>query len=105
MAFYRYHLFICANQRDDGSQCCAMFGARKAGEYLKNKAKEAGIHGPDGVRINRAGCLGRCEEGPAMVIYPDEVWYTYVDNEDLDQIFNDHLVAGKVVERLRLRSG
>jgi (2Fe-2S) ferredoxin len=54
------------------------------------------------VRVNKAGCLGRCDEGPVLVVYPDNVWYTYVDKEDIDDIIDNHLVHGRVVERLRL---
>jgi (2Fe-2S) ferredoxin len=58
--------------------------------------------GPGGVRVNTSGCLDRCEEGPVVVVYPDAVWYTYVDNEDLDEIVDEHLVNGRVVERLKI---
>jgi len=68
--------------------------------YLKQKVKGAGLAGPGGVRINTAGCLDRCSLGPVIVIYPDDVWYTYVDREDLDEIFERHLCGGEVVERL-----
>jgi (2Fe-2S) ferredoxin len=54
------------------------------------------------VRINKAGCLERCEEGPALVIYPEGVWYTYVDTEDIDEIIDVHIVGGKIVERLKI---
>ena len=54
------------------------------------------------VRINKAGCLDRCEEGPVMVIYPQGTWYTYVDKEDIDEIIDQHLVGGKVVDRLKI---
>jgi len=52
--------------------------------------------------VNKAGCLDRCEEGPCVVVYPDAVWYTYVDKSDIDEIIEEHLVHGRVVERLRL---
>ena len=58
--------------------------------------------GPGGVRVNTSGCLDRCEEGPVVVVYPDAVWYTYVDNEDLDEIVDEHLVNGRIVERLKI---
>ena len=58
------------------------------------------MHHEGGVRINIAGCLGRCELGPTVVVYPDGVWYTYVDKEDLDEIIDEHLLNGRVVERL-----
>ena len=55
---------------------------------------------PGGVRINSAGCLNRCECGPVIVIYPEGVWYNYVDQEDIDEIVSEHLLKGNVVERL-----
>ena len=58
--------------------------------------------GPGKTRVSQSACLGRCEEGPVMVIYPDEVWYTYIDEQDLDEIIEKHLKNGKKVERLQL---
>jgi (2Fe-2S) ferredoxin len=46
--------------------------------------------------------LDRCDAGPIMVIYPQAVWYTFVDNEDIDEIIDSHLMQNKVVERLLL---
>jgi len=54
------------------------------------------------VRINNAGCLDRCEQGPVVVIYPEETWYTYVDNDDLDEIIEKHLQQGQIVDRLKI---
>ena len=70
--------------------------------YAKDKVKALGATVPGKVRINSAGCLDRCEQGPVMVIYPEAVWYTYVDQEDIDEIIDQHLVQGKVVERLKI---
>ena len=102
MSYYRHHLFMCLNRRDDGSQCCALCGAEQQRHWLKDRAKELGITGEGGVRINSAGCLGRCGEGPVIVIYPEGVWYSYVDAEDLEEILQEHLIKGRIVERLRL---
>ena len=57
------------------------------------------------VRINRSGCLDRCELGPTMVIYPEGVWYTYRTREDIDEILDRHIVRGERVERLLLEPG
>jgi len=54
------------------------------------------------VRINRAGCFDRCDEGPLLVIYPQAIWYTFIDNDDIDEIIESHLINGKVVERLQV---
>jgi len=102
MSFYRYHVFFCTNKREDGGQCCEDIGASAMRDYAKKRCKELGIHAPGNVRINNAGCLNRCSEGPVIVVYPEETWYTYVDREDIDEIINEHLVNGRVVERLKI---
>ncbi|MEA3639610.1 MAG: (2Fe-2S) ferredoxin domain-containing protein [Lamprobacter sp.] len=102
MSYYKHHLFMCINERADGSQCCAQCNAQESRDFLKKRSKQLGIAGPGGVRINTAGCLDRCEEGPVAVLYPEGVWYTYVDKEDLEEILQSHLMKGKPVERLRL---
>jgi len=104
MSYYTKHIFFCTNQRESGATrpCCAASGAEAAFEHCKSQVKSLGIDGPGKVRINRAGCLDRCEDGPVCVVYPEGVWYTYVDQSDIDEIVQSHLVGGQVVERLRL---
>ena len=102
VAYYRYHVFFCTNMRADGSPCCQQCGAQDARDYVKQRVKALGSRIPDKVRINTAGCLDRCAEGPVIVIYPEATWYTYVDRTDLDEIIEEHLVNGRVVERLQI---
>jgi (2Fe-2S) ferredoxin len=102
MSYYKYHLFICTNQRDDGKGCCQDFDSESARQYMKQRAKQLDIHGAGQCRINNAGCLNRCKSGPVMVIYPEETWYTWVDRSDLDEIVDKHLLKGEIVERLRI---
>jgi len=102
MSYYRHHLFFCTNSRDDGKQCCANADAEGMRAYAKEQCRERGIHGPEGVRVNIAGCLGRCSEGPVAVVYPEGTWYTYIDQEDIDEIIEGHLIGGVPVERLKL---
>jgi len=102
MSYFEHHVFFCTNRRPDGSPCCQDFDAQKARDYVKQKMKTLGLHGKGQCRINTAGCLDRCAEGPVIVVYPEAVWYTYVDHEDLDEIIESHLGQGKIVERLRL---
>ena len=71
-------------------------------DYAKQRVKDLGISGEGRVRINQAGCLDRCEEGPCVVVYPEAVWYTYVDRADIDEIIDEHLLNGRVVQRLRM---
>jgi (2Fe-2S) ferredoxin len=104
MAYYRYHVFFCTNKREDGSACCANHDAQGMRDHCKAKVKGLGLSGRGGVRVNNAGCMDRCQEGPVIAIYPEGVWYTYVDQHDIDEIVEEHLVKGRVVERLRLPS-
>lgn len=102
MSYYQRHIFFCTNRREDGSACCANHGAASMRQYAKERMKALGLHGKDHVRVNIAGCLGRCEEGPVAVVYPEGTWYTYVDQEDIDEIIQEHLINGRIVERLTI---
>jgi len=102
MSHYSHHVFFCCNQRTNGEACCADHGANEVRDYAKKKVKDLGLSGDGKVRINMAGCLDRCDEGPVMVVYPNETWYTYVDKSDIDEIVEEHLKNGRVVERLKI---
>lgn len=102
MSHYQKHVFFCTNQREGGASCCADFQASQARDYVKERVKKLNLDLNNQVRVNSAGCLGRCEEGPVIVIYPEAVWYTYVDQTDVDEIIEEHLQHGRVVERLKI---
>ena len=98
--FYQYHVFFCGNQRKAGELCCEDAGASNLRDYAKQRCKLLGLHAPGKVRINKAGCMGRCEQGPVLAIYPQGTWYTYVDEDDIDEIIDQHLQHGRIVDRL-----
>ena len=102
MSFYQHHVFFCLNKREAPENCCACHGSEAMKDYAKKRIKELKLSGQGKVRINAAGCLDRCEEGPVLVVYPEGTWYTYVDTSDIDDIIDTHLVGGKVVERLKI---
>ena len=98
--YYERHIFFCLNERDGGQECCAQHAAQEAFDHCKAQVKAAGLAGAGNVRVNKAGCLDRCAAGPVAVVYPEAVWYSYVDKNDIDEIVESHLKHGKVVERL-----
>ena len=102
MSYYQRHVFFCCNERAAPEACCANHDAVAMQAYAKARIRELGQSGEGKVRMNKAGCLDRCEEGPVIVIYPEETWYTYVDQHDIDEIIREHLVNGRVVERLKI---
>ena len=99
--FFRCHIFCCTNERPEkhprGS--CARRGSVKLRNYMKARAKELGL---TGVRVNSAGCLDRCEDGPTMVVYPEGIWYRCETNEEVDQVLTQHIQNGKPVKYLML---
>jgi (2Fe-2S) ferredoxin len=101
-SYYQRHIFFCLNQRDNGEACCANQSAQAGFEHCKVRIKKEGLSGKGQVRVNKAGCLDRCAGAPVAVVYPEAVWYTFVDNDDIDEIIDSHLKKGQVVERLRL---
>lgn len=100
-SYFQRHIFFCLNQRDNGETCCSDYDANAAFERCKALVKAAGLAGPGQVRVNKAGCLDRCSAGPVAVVYPEAVWYSYVDANDIDEIVESHLRRGQVVQRLQ----
>ena len=99
-SYYERHIFFCLNERKGGEACCAHLGAQAGFDRCKSQVKAAGLAGPGQVRVNKAGCLDRCAAGPVAVVYPEAVWYTFVDDGDIDEIVESHLKNGQVVTRL-----
>ncbi len=101
---YQTHVFCCENTRapDHPRSCCAARGSIELRNYMKTRAKQLGI---ENIRINGAGCLERCELGPALVIYPEGTWYHYETKTDIDEILDRHIIKGEKVDRLFLEPG
>lgn len=100
--YFKHHVFVCCNQRTPPDSCCANHGASELQTYAKEQIKALGLDGAGNIRINKSGCLGRCDDGPVLVVYPEGTWYTFVDKEDIDEIIREHLQNGRVVERLKV---
>jgi (2Fe-2S) ferredoxin len=94
------HIFVCCNQRGDGHPrgCCDPEGSENLRSLFKAEVKQRDL-GPS-VRANKAGCLDQCEFGPAVVIYPQGIWYGGVQPEDVPRIIEETVVHGRVLEDL-----
>ena len=105
LGFYTQHIFVCTNQKEEGKTCCANQGGVPYFAYLKEKLRALGKLGPGKLKISQSGCLGRCQSGPCLVIYPEGVWYTYQSFADLDQIIEKHLLNNTNVSHLVIVDG
>jgi (2Fe-2S) ferredoxin len=99
--FYDIHIFCCVNERPPKHRrgCCSGKSALLLCDYMCRRTMAMGLKD---IRVNRAGCLNRCELGPVMVIYPEGIWYSYASEEDIDEIVRAHIIGGQPVQRLLL---
>jgi (2Fe-2S) ferredoxin len=95
---FRYHAFVCTQEKPDGATCCAGGGSAKIIETLHREIGAAGLS--DDVQVSSCGCLGLCESGPVMIVYPEGTWYTKLTSVEVAEIVSSHLKTGKRVSRL-----
>jgi (2Fe-2S) ferredoxin len=102
MPEFTHHIFVCENVRPESDErgCCGAKGGTEIREACKAEIKKRGLKGV--VRANKAGCLDQCSLGPTVVVYPEGIWYGHVTKDDVEEIFESHIVNGKPVERLRI---
>ena len=100
--FFEKHVFCCINKRAKSNTrgCCSLKDSERLQTELKIKIKDLKLNKK--IRINKSGCLDRCNVGPVMVIYPEGVWYSFKNSKDIDEILNSHLLNNKIVERLKI---
>lgn len=96
MSQYEKHVFVCIS----GPYCWYDGDTESIFSQLKRRVAKAGLK--DSIRVNRSGCLNHCGHGPMIVVYPEGVWYSHVQPEDVDEIFENHLRQNHPVERLVL---
>ena len=99
---FKYHVFVCTQEKPDGAPCCAARGGARVLEAMRVEIGRAGLDGE--VQVTTCGSIGLCERGPNMIVYPDGVWYTGVTPEDVPEIVREHFGLGKVVARLANRN-
>lgn len=101
----RHHVFVC------NGKSCSMVGSAEVKEAFERELKERGIlfgkekkgKNPQGsVVLTDCGSVGFCAVGAAVLVYPDGVWYAQVRAADVPEIIEEHLLNGRVVERLAL---
>ena len=102
MPHFAQHIFVCTNERAPGDPKgdCKSKGGEEIRAFLKEELGRRHLRGR--MRANAAGCLDQCAKGVAVVIYPEQVWYTLKNIDDALEVVEQHLVGGKPVVRLMM---
>ena len=101
----RRHVLVCT-----GKSCTAVgagevkeaFERRLEGDAIRFGKEKKGRNPQGPVVLTECGSVGFCSVGPAVLVYPEGVWYAQVAPEDVDEIVDKHLIEGEVVSRLSL---
>ena len=96
---FRHHVFVCTQQKPEGVTCCPASGSMSIlgalhGELAKQRLS-------DDVQVTTCGCLGLCDDGPIMIVYPEGTWYRKLTPADVPEVVGSHLRAGHVVSRMQ----
>ncbi|HYW43150.1 MAG TPA: methyltransferase [Bryobacteraceae bacterium] len=95
---FRFHVFVCDQQKPEGVPCCAARGSGQVLEALRREVNARGLE--DDVQVTTCGSLGLCENGPNLVVYPEGIWYSGVTPADVPEIVRSHFQEDTPVERL-----
>jgi len=95
------HVFVCSQTRPAGHPrgCCAQNGGNDLIQAFWKELQQRNLF--DKIAVTYSGCLGPCDRGPNVVVYPEGVLYRGVTKGDVAAIFDEHLIGGTPVERLR----
>lgn len=96
MKIFRAHVLVC------GGAGCISSGCRAVKEEFIRQLKEHGLE--EEIRVIETGCVGTCDLGPIVIIYPEGVFYQHVSPDDVREIVEEHLLKGRYVERKIYRS-
>ena len=95
---FRYHVFVCTQEKPEGVQSCSSCGSQQVLGSLYQQLHAQGMG--DEVQVTTSGCLGLCDDAPLMIAYPEGTWYRKVKPADVQEIVKSHFVAGKALSRL-----
>ena len=97
----KYHIVVCTNARPPGhpKPSCGSAGSASLLMAFNIGLMQKGVT-PGDVLVSGSSCLGPCEQGPTVVVYPDATWYSKVTEADVATILDEHITGGKPAAKL-----
>jgi (2Fe-2S) ferredoxin/predicted O-methyltransferase YrrM len=95
---FHFHMFVCTQEKSEGAASCPHHGSLGVLHALERELSLRKLD--DDIQVTTCGCLGLCDDGPILIVYPDGVWYRRVREEDVPEVVESHLRSGEVVSRL-----
>lgn len=98
----KHHFFVCMNQRPEGHPrgSCGALGAKPLYDAFRAEVEQRNLFGV--VQVTGTFCMGPCEQGPTVVVYPEGIWYGRVTASDVGELLDAHLAQSGAVERLQI---
>jgi len=97
---FQYHIYVCTQNKPDGIPCCHRDGAEAIVARLRKEIAGRGL--AESVQLTTCGCLGLCEKGPNMIVYPEGTWYTGLKPDQIPEIISGHIENGRPVDGMAL---
>ena len=96
---FKYHIVVCTQQKAENVTCCVSAGSASVVDVLYRELGNAGLS--DNAIVSTCGCLGLCDSGPVVIVYPEGTWYVNVTAPDVKEIVSSHIAQGQPVARLQ----
>jgi (2Fe-2S) ferredoxin len=97
----KHHIFICASTRLNGKVqgVCEKKNSHQLIQLFSEEINDRGLSAD--IMVSSMGCVGLCDNGPVVMIYPQQTWYGQVEEDDVEEIL-DAIEGDTIVERLAI---
>ena len=95
---FRFHVYVCMQEKPKDVPCCAASASAAVLEALNDALAAAGLR--DEVQVTTTNCMGTCENGPVLIAYPEGVWYSKVTPSEVPSIVAAHFAGRNALHSL-----